>query len=894
MKALKLGFVLLFFSIFSSYSQKFISAKVIDKITLQPLVGANVSIETYNAGTITDQQGEFSLPIKDTGTVITVSYIGYERISFTAGTFDDITGLEGGKNIILLEPVITAFGNEVVVVGNRGDVRTITSSAVPVDNFPEPVLEQTGKYDLSQQLNRLAPSFYSTRLTYSDVTDHMDPATLRGMNPDQTLILVNGKRHHPSAVVNTLGVVGRGSVLNDLNTIPSSSIERLEILRDGASAQYGSDAIAGVINIILKEDTSNLNINTQVGQRYEGDGFKTNFGLNYGFGFENGTRINFTFEYRDREGTNRAGIYEGLIYSTDTEDDGISYEEHLASDNQTLEDRGLTREDFRLNLGNSEMKNISVFINANIPLAENLGLYAFGGINNRYSISAGDYRFPNDPDRNVPEVYPNGFLPRIEAGMNDEFVSFGLEGKIGEWDFDISNTTGANSIDFFVINSINASMGETSPTQFESGKISFFQNTTNFDITQDLGGKLNLPELTVSAGAEYRYERYQIFSGVESSWINEDSVSFPGAQGYPGYQPSDEKDESRSNLGVYLDLSSKLGPSFYLTAAGRFENYSDFGNNLSGKLAARYSIFDFLNLRGSVSTGFRAPALHQSFYSYTGSYYFGGTLYEVMTAPNSSPVAEAFGIPDLREETSLGYSFGVTSKTNWNTLLTVDVYQIDVKDRIVLSGFFYKYFGYAMVDSLLADLPNVGAAQFFTNAIDTRTRGIDVVLSQKFSLPRSILGFYVGLNLNETEIKDINTSGQIEENNLEEIFFDRQSRALVESAQPKSKVNLGIDYRYRDFKANVHFTRFGEVSYRGNISTDQDQNYSPKWLTDLRLGYRISYFLSAYLGATNLFDIYPDRNNETLESMGRFPYNTAVTQFGFNGGFYYLGLEIDF
>ncbi len=879
---------------FSTYSQKIISAKVLDKGTLQSLVGANVSIKGSHTGTITDQQGEFSLPVKDTTAVITISYIGYESISFTAGTFDEIAGLEEGENLVLLEPVVTAFGNEVVVVGNRGDARTVTSSAVPVDNFPEPVLKQTGKYDLTQQLNRLAPSFYSTRLTYSDATDHMDPATLRGMNPDQTLVLVNGKRHHPSAVVNTLGVVGRGSVLNDLNTIPSSAIERVEILRDGASAQYGSDAIAGVINIVLKEDTSNLNINTQIGQRYEGDGFKTNFGLNYGFGFEDGSRINFTFEYRDRKGTNRAGIYEGLIYSTDTEDDGISFEEHLANDNKTLEDRGLTREDFRLNLGNSEMKNISVFINANIPLSENLKLYAFGGINNRYSISAGDYRFPNDPDRNVLEVYPNGFLPRIEAGMNDEFVSLGLEGKLGQWDFDLSNTTGANSMDFFVKNSVNASMGETSPTQFESGEIGFFQNTANVDLSRDFGDMLNLPELTLSAGAEYRFERYQIFAGEEDSWINEDRVSFPGAQGYPGYQLSDETDESRSNFGVYLDLSSQLGPSFYLTAAGRFENYSDFGNNLSGKVAARYSIFDFLNLRGSASTGFRAPALHQNYYSYTGSYYFGGTLYEVMTAPNSSPVAEAFGIPDLREETSLGYSIGVTSRTNWNTLLTVDVYQIDVKDRIVLSGSFYKYFGINVVDSLLADLPNVGAAQFFTNAIDTRTRGIDVVLSQKFSLPQSILGIYVGLNLNETEIKDINTSEQIEENNLEDIFFDRQSQALVELAQPKSKVNLGIDYRFRDFKANVHFTRFGEVSYRGNTGTNQDQDYSPKWLTDLRMGYRISYFLTAYLGAANLFDVYPDRNNETLESMGRFPYNTAVTQFGFNGGFYYLGLEIDF
>jgi iron complex outermembrane receptor protein len=894
MKDLKIIVFMLLASAFSLQAQERIQATVIDRISLQPLVGANISVESLARGTISDQDGEFSIPVKDMDAWITISYIGYETLRFKAGSFTDYSQIQEGKNIILMEPLVMSFTDEVVVVGNRGDQRTVTSSAVPVDNFSEPVLEKTGKYELTQQLNRLAPSFYSTGLTYSDATDHMDPATLRGLNPDQTLILVNGKRHHPSAVVNTLGVVGRGSVINDLNTIPSSAIERIEILRDGASAQYGSDAIAGVINIILKEDTASLNVNTQLGQRYEGDGFKTNFGLNYGFGFENGARINFTAEYRDREGTNRAGIYEGLIYSTDTEDDGLSFEEHLANDNRILEERGLSREDFRLNLGNSEMRNVAVYINASIPLGKNTNLYAFGGINNRYSQSFGDYRLPNDAARSNLAIYPNGFLPSIEAGMNDEFVSLGIEGQLGLWNYDLSNTTGANSIEFFVSNSVNASMGEDSPTEFESGKISFLQNTVNFDINRDIGEQLNLQEFNISAGAEYRFERYQIFAGEEASWINEDQTSFPGAQGYPGYQPSDETDQSRSNLGVYLDLSSRLTSNLYMTLAGRFENYSDFGNNLSGKFAARYSPFDFLNLRGSVSTGFRAPALHQSYYSYTGSYYFGGFLYEIMTAPNSSPIADAFGISPLKEETSTAYSIGISSKTSWNTLLTVDAYQVDVSDRVVLSGFFYKFFGNTVVDSLLADLTSVGGAQFFSNAIDTRTRGIDIVLSQKFALPSSILGFFVGVNLNETEITDINASDEIEENGLEEAFFDRQSRALVELAQPKSKVNTGVDYRYKDFTANLQLTRFGEVAYRSLETPDADQVYSPRWITDVRFGYRISYFLSAYIGALNLLDVYPDENNEILESFGRFPYNTAVSQFGFNGGFYYLGLEIDF
>ncbi len=895
MKALKLIVLLIIISVQSNFSQELIKGVVIDKKTLKPLVGANISTDDSRSGTISDHKGEFSLMIRDLNTIVNISYIGYRNGSFSAENLtEEYSGNNEGVHYILMEPIVMAFDNEVVIVGSRGDARTVTSSAVPVDNFPQPVLKKTGKFDLSQQLNRLAPSFYSTRLTYSDATDHMDPATLRGMNPDQTLILINGKRHHPSAIVNTLGVVGRGSVINDLNTIPTTAIERVEILRDGASAQYGSDAIAGVINIVLKKDTSGLYINSSIGQTYEGDGLTKNAGFNYGVGFKNGARINFTAEYRDRGATNRAGIYEGLIYSTDTPGDGISYQEHLANDNQILQDRGLSREDVSLRLGNSEMKNISIYLNTDIPLSDQVNLYAFGGLNNRYSKSAGDYRLPNDPARSNLSIYPNGFLPQIEAGMNDGFVSLGLEGKIGKWDFDLSNTTGSNSIEFFVKNSINASMGESSPTRFESGKIRYLQNATNFDISHDLGENVNLEELTVSAGAEYRVESYRIVSGEEASWINEDQQSFPGAQGYPGYQPSDEIDETRTNLGLYLDIASKLTSRLYVNAAGRFENYSDFGNNFSGKLAARYSFLDLLNIRGSVSSGFRAPALHQSFYSYTGSYYFGGTLYEIMTAPNSSPIAEAFGIPALKEETSLGYSFGITSQTSRNTVLTIDLYQIDVHDRVVLSGFFYKYFGNEVIDELLADLTSVGGAQFFTNAVDTRTRGIDIVLSQKLNISGSILGIYAGLNLNETEITDLNASEEIRDNNLEEAFFDRQSRGLVELAQPRSKVNLGVDFQIKDLSTDLKLTRFGKVSYRGISNTDEDQDYSPRWLTDLRMNCRINYFLSAYIGAANLFDVYPDRNNETLESYGRFPYNTAVTQFGFNGGFYYLGLEIDF
>ncbi|MGC9342231.1 MAG: TonB-dependent receptor [Bacteroidales bacterium] len=895
MKAPGLIILLLLFTFpLISNAQEILTARIVDKNTFQPLVGANIYTNDSRTGTIADNRGFFSITVPTLSTQIVISHVGYESLKFKAGDFENIAQFVDDELLIQMKTVVLAFNDEAVVVGSRNYSRTVTSSPVPVDNFPEAVLESTGQSDLSQQLNRIAPSFYSTRLTYSDATDHMDPASLRGMNPDQTLILVNGKRHHPAAVVNTLGVVGRGSVINDLNTIPASAIERVEVLRDGASAQYGSDAIAGVINIVLKDSPQGGFVTTQVGQTYEGDGLQTNFGANYGFGFKNGTRVNISAEYRKRGSTNRAGIYEGLIYSVDEPDDGISFEEHLANDNQILEDRGLTREDFRMQLGNSEMENRTVYLNINIPLNERFSLYAFGGLNNRFSKSAGDYRLPNDPDRSNLAMYPDGFLPSVEAELRDQFVSTGLTGEIMTWDFDLSNTLGSNSIEYFVNNSTNASMGADSPTSFESGRIRYFQNTVNLDFSRDFGNYMLFDNFIVAFGSEFRLENYRIFAGEEASWINEDQVSFPGAQGYPGYQPSDEVDATRNNIGVYLDIFTKFNDRFSVSTAGRFENYSDFGSNLSGKLAAKYSLASWLNLRGSVSSGFRAPALHQSYYSYTGSYYFGGILYEILTAPNSSEIARSFGIPSLKEETSVNYSFGITSRPGSNTVFTADVYQVDVKDRVVLSGFFYKYFGNTVIDSLLADLTSVGGAQFFTNAIDTRSRGIDIVFSQDFNLTGSRLGFSVGLNLNETEIVgDLNSSDQILENNLEEQLFDRQSRALIELAQPKSKINLALNYRLNAFSVNIKTIRFGEVSYRGITEGEQDQDYSPKWVTDLRLDYRFHRLLSIYIGAQNIFDVYPDGNNETLKNYGRFVYNTAVTQFGFNGGFYYAGLKLD-
>jgi iron complex outermembrane receptor protein len=431
-------------------AQNLVSGTVYDRLNNNPLIGANVRVEGSAIGSVTDKSGQFELELPESPSRLIISYVGYETLELSAKT--------GDKLEVAMKRDLIAFSDDVVIVGSRTFTRTVTSSAVPVDQFPDAVLENTGRTDLSQQINSLAPSFYSTRLTYSDATDHMDPAALRGMNPDQTLILVNGKRLHPSAVVNVLSVVGKGSVINDLNTIPSSAVKRVEILRDGASAQYGSDAIAGVINVVLKEDTGGVVLTTHAGQFYEGDGFERNFSANFGTSIAEKGFINLTTEIGVRDNTNRAGVYQGLIYRTEDQDD-LSFEENLSLDNQELMDRGLSREDFRLQLGNSALTNASLYFNASIPFSDRTGFYAFGGMNYRNSISAGDYRFPNDPARVILNLYPNGFLPEISARLSDNYITTGINTWITDWEVALSTICGTNDIDLFVAHHVYASMG---------------------------------------------------------------------------------------------------------------------------------------------------------------------------------------------------------------------------------------------------------------------------------------------------------------------------------------------------------------------------------------------------------------------------------------------------
>jgi iron complex outermembrane receptor protein len=806
---------------------------------------------------------------------------------------------------IKMSPDPVLMGDGVTVTSSKSPViRSNIETSVPIDIIDKKEIQESGKRELSQLLRSLAPSFNSGRQTFSDATDHIDPATLRSLGPDQVLVLINGKRRHTTSLVNVTPIVGKGSVGTDFNAIPVSSIERIEILRDGASAQYGSDAIAGVINIILIDDANNSFISTTAGQTIENDGQHVTLGSNFGFDLFDRGFMNVSLEARRREATNRANEYQGLIYRNDGQD-GLSFEENFQLDNEIIAERGLDRSDFNLIIGNSAQTNASFFINSGISISDNTNLYAFGGINYRESRSAGFYRFPKDP-RNNPEIYPNGFLPFLAPKIMDRSFSMGLETKRKGWLIDISNTFGSNRIDYFVENSLNRAWGNETPTNFNSGTTEFLQNTVNLDISKDYGKQLGLRSFNVSFGGEFRVENYQIVQGEESSWsfkeAYRDSSYPPGAQVFPGFRPENAVDESRHNAAGYLELESDVTDKLLLSAAGRFESYSDFGNTLNGKLTARYKFDELFLIRAAASTGFRAPSLHQQYFSNISTIFVdvGGALYpfDVATVNNDSRTAEAFGIGDLKEETSVNFSAGFTSRLTENTTLTVDAYQIDIDDRIVLSGYFVPAFD-PEVGELLQGIDEADAAQFFSNAIDTRTRGIDIVFAHSQFFGEHLLGFTAALNLNETEIiGDVKSPENLDSESQRNTLFNREERARLTMGQPQNKVVLALNYQFKNFGIDFRNVRFGEVGAREATVDEEtgvnilDQDYSGKWITDLEVNYTISNSFGLFVGANNIFDVYPDENKPEKQDFGRFPYNTAVTQFGFMGTYYYAGLNI--
>ena len=883
-----------------------------------------------------DNYGNYSLPSPAGNQILIVSFVGYTNQSIEVTV---TAGETVQRDINLIE---ASDLTNVMVIGSRNLTRTRVETPVPVDVIPiTQVINEIGQVDLNQILNYIAPSFQSSRQTIADGTDHVDPAQLRGLGTDQVLVLVNGKRRHQSALVNVNGTVNRGQVSTDMSAIPATAVERIEILRDGAAAQYGSDAIAGVINIVLKKNTGLLEASVSYG------GYITKYDKNYalykltnntadpsvkardggnfqasiGYGFKIGAGIlHLNGEYINRKKTNRAGTYTGALYPNVN---GVN------RDDSILDAKGLTRNDFDMRIGNSDMKGGAAFYNFEYPFSGKTNFYIFGGYSKKEGVSAGFFRYPTSIvslaskyANNVFDIYPNGFLPLIESSLKDFSTAVGLRTKLGDWNMDISNTFGINQFDFTITNSINYSqfaIAGNNQTSFDAGGLKFLQNTVNLDFSKKYD---ILQGLNVAAGAEFRIDGFGINSGEESSYKNYDVASgaAAGAQVFPGFINSIGDTKTRDAKAVYIDLEQDFTPRFLLTGALRFENYSDFGSTLNYKFASRYKFSDKFNIRASTSSGFRAPSMQQRFYAKTNTLFVtqGGQQVPIEsgTFTNDSKAAEILGIPKLKEETSHNYSVGLTARPFTGFELTVDAYQIDIDNRIVLTNNFTGGNDQQLKDQLAA--AGASAANFFTNAIDTRARGLEAVVSydKKFKSTHS-LRTTLAITFIDNEVKKgddgkpiihasdiLINSGQIGN------YFNREDQSRVEVANPKDKISLIFNYRINKFGAMLRFVNFGKVTYLdptinplnpaafpvnafSGKPESLDQEFSAKTVVDLSLSYQVIPALSITIGANNLFDEYQDMHTHSGNvSLGRFVYSRRVQQMGFNGAYYFARLKL--
>ncbi len=793
---------------------------------------------------------------------------------------------------------------EVTVTGSRASFSTAQDAPVPVTVLSNEMLSNTGATELGRAIQMAAPSFNFSSSSISDGTDALRPATLRGLGPDQTLVLVNGKRRHTSALIHVNTSVGRGTAGTDMNAIPISAVKRVEVLRDGAAAQYGSDAIAGVINIILKDSDVDGLASVEYGSTYDGDGDTWVGFANKGFALGSDGFLNLTYEYRNRDATNRAGLDGTRQYPCT---DGVNID-YGCSTITTLDPRESTfnRKSFRI--GDADSKQNALV--ANMDLVAGMGeIYGYLTYSDRENQSGGFTRTANNASGTVLEIYPDGFLPLINSKIKD-FSAFGgyVWSTDSGWDFDISAGYGKNTFEFIISNSLNASFGPASPTRANAGKLQLDQTTVNFDSSKlfDAG---NIP-VNVAWGAEYREESYKIKPGEPVSYENGGVLNpvtmtpySPGFQVFRGFSPNELVDEDRNSWAIYADLESQITDKFLLTGALRYEDWSDFGNTWNWKVSGRYDITESFALRAAANTGFRAPSMQQQYFNSISTQFVSGPGGDLVpeergTFRNDSAVAAALGIPQLQEETSDNYSFGVIWNPTDTLNITVDYFSIKIKDRIVLSGAISATnpnVPEEIRDALLAN--SITAAQFFTNAGKTKTEGVEAVLT--WARPLDNGGMFTldtaAAWINTDVSDDVNTDGLLA--GLEDVIFTSQDRSIIEEWQPKSRAFVTGTYSISNWVFLARVNYFG--SYTVEEGNGDRQTFGSKVFPDIMAEYIFGDSgFSIQAGANNVTDTKPDKNligqsragsiPGIVDSPGVFTYSRRAAPFGFNGGYWYL------
>ena len=883
-----------------SYSQNgIITGKV--KYGREALQSATVSLG--NLTTNTDHKGGFSFSIKPGNYTITVTHVGYKKI-------EQAVRVEAGstKNIDFdMIPNGSQLG-EITVVGSRSLVhRSNLNTPVPIDVFSSAQLAQTGQTNLMQMLNFTATSFNASMQIMNE------PVTLRGLDPDHTLILLNGTRYHNIAYMNPgvpRGQLGRGSVGNDLNTIPFSAIEKVEILRDGASAQYGSDAIAGVINTRLKESTGETSVNLHLGQHYKGDGERFKLGFYHGFDLNKKGFLSFSADLNHREPAFRGGKYKGTVYYPATTRDSI-----IALDNQKIVERGFDRMNVG-NAGTTKSMSFGFLMNGAYRVNGKMELFWTGSAHYQALTFQTNYTLPRNTAAINTLLFPDGFKAITKPTTWNASGIAGARSVIGKgihWEY--STAYGMNSIRYNVENANNASqqstLGKNAQTDFYTGSVNYHQLTNAIHFTKNInnpGDKSNI--INLGWGAELRFEKFGMKAGEDASWKNYDTTlkktgAVTGAAHIvSGY---DALNKNRNVMCGYADLEADLNDRFLLNLATRYEHYSDFGGNLAGKVAIRYKLLDKLSVRGSLSNGFRAPSIQQRYYS---AITIG---LRVMPVPgptsrgifnNEHKVTEVFGVPSLEAEKSLNLSGGLTSTISRQVYLTIDAYWIQIRNRIVLSGAFDRVANPG-VDSLLKSssldgYPDIQQVSFFSNAINTRTKGIDIVMHGKWKIRKAHLIGSLAANFTKTrlfgEIKAVPNLPAATAN-INSLFDDEQ-RSDVERGQPRSKIILSLNYQREKFGFIIRNTRFGETAYdfsdMGSIIRPLE-TFSPKIITDVSICYTPKSWVTITAGINNVFNVYPDRiKNYVNTGEGRNIYALDVWQFGFMGGYYYISMGLNF
>ncbi len=866
--------------------------------TADGLAGASVSFAGTLLGGITRADGGYRVLLRPGTYELRVRLLGYasrvDTVVVAAGR-PLVRNYELAKSTTQLE--------QVAITGSRAGARTVVSSPVPVDVINTTELRSTGRVETAQMLQAAAPSLNFPRPAVADGTDHVRPATLRGLAPDQTLVLVNGKRRYTSALINNNGTIGRGTSAVDLNAIPASMIDRIEILRDGAAAQYGSDAIAGVINIILKGASAggvslqSGRFNTDVeGLGKRNDGGNVAMSADNGLSWGSGSYLHGGVEYRNRAMTNRSFADPRVQFSaTDPREATVNRFTHWSGDAASVDVVGM--------------------YNGGINLQSGTQLYSFGAFGRRDGRSTGFFRRPTQTAQVVRKIFPNGFLPDIESNINDISFGVGAKGLAKGWNWDLSEVYGNNSFQFIINNSNNASLGLASPTTFNAGTLGFGQAITNVDLSRQF--TLASKPLRVSTGAEFRWENYSIEAGELASYQNGGSPvldetgnpvrntsgattpALPGSQVFPGFTPSDAKNEGRTAVAAYVDLESDVSKKLLVGFAGRMENFSDFGSQATGKLTGRFALTEKLALRGAVATGFRAPSLQQSFFTSQATTFVNGQPVDIKTLPVASREARLLGATDLKPENSTNLSAGVTLQPISSFTVTADYYNIAISDRIVLSE---NFIGAGIQAFFAANgFPAVNGGRYFTNAIDTKTSGLDVVANYGIDLKSSgVLRFTGGYNQNRTKVTRVVVNTPAALGNLDEQLFGQAERGRIEVGQPRNNLLMTANYDRKRLSLTVRTQRFGEVTSiaakaTGTARQVPNQTYGAKFISDVSASYRFFNRATLTFGADNLFDVYPDQNKDRGDlaanysgqgTFGVFRYS-GLSPFGFNGRYLY-------